>query len=67
MTVLVWWGQPGGGFSKANARLLLPAEMLGKTRDIDQAAGMAAFADPALVIESLDFEPDHPPTGVAAR
>src|SRR5581483_1409471 len=40
---------------------LSPAELLGKRLDIDEATRVAALADPALVVERFDFEPDDPP------
>src|SRR5579871_4678720 len=40
---------------------LRPAELLRERLDIDEAAGVAALADPALVVERLDFKADDPP------
>ncbi len=60
---------------------LLPAQPRVKARDFDQAAGVAAVADAAFLVEGFDFEADHAafdrdhlrrgahraPTSVAAR
>src|ERR1700731_2366144 len=42
------------------AAVLRRPEPLGKTLDTDEAAGVAARADAALVVEGLDLEPDQP-------
>ena len=41
-------------------RLLPRPKPLVERLDIDQTAGMAAFADAAFVVEGFDLEADHP-------
>src|SRR5579872_1213001 len=38
-----------------------PAKLLHKCLDIDETARVAALADPPLLVESLDLEPDQAP------